>query len=218
MRMSLTLLPTSFFSRFYFSHFSSKKTYKNSICEGHKKLTQKIRWNTAKINIFLPKKFCLFLFFFFQRPYFWNSHSLLSNGHTCLVFNQRLIQCKWNAWLHTPHATLHSSFAPVGLLLFAPVVVVLVCCWLAWHSMQRSIMWLRQMAQVSTWMSQLHSATPCHFLISNRFGALAWGCCGTADGAPVSCWLSAIFLFFFCVCFSSPFSFTKFFFQENEGN
>ena len=29
--------------------------------------------------------------------YFWNSHSLLSKGHTCLVFNHREIQWKWNA-------------------------------------------------------------------------------------------------------------------------
>lgn len=29
--------------------------------------------------------------------YFWNSHSLLSSGHTCLVFNQREIQWKWKA-------------------------------------------------------------------------------------------------------------------------
>ena len=30
-------------------------------------------------------------------PYFWNSQSLLSRGHTCLVFNQREMQWKWNA-------------------------------------------------------------------------------------------------------------------------
>lgn len=29
--------------------------------------------------------------------HFWNSHSLLSRGHTCLVFSQREIQWKWKA-------------------------------------------------------------------------------------------------------------------------
>ena len=42
-----------------------------------------------------------------------------------------------------------------------------VLTWLAWHSMQRSMMWLRQMAQVSTWMSQDHSALACHRFTSN---------------------------------------------------
>lgn len=58
-------------------------------------------------------------------------------------------------WLHTPHATVHSAHV-------ADV-------WLAWHSMHRSIMWLRQMAHVSTTMSHAHSATALYFLISNRF-------------------------------------------------
>jgi hypothetical protein len=30
---------------------------------------------------------------------------------------------------------------------------VVAAAWLAWHSMQRSMMWLRQMAQLSTTMS-----------------------------------------------------------------
>ena len=37
----------------------------------------------------------------------------------------------------------------------------------AWHSMHRSMMWLRQMAQLSTSISQAHSATALHFKISN---------------------------------------------------
>ena len=44
--------------------------------------------------------------------------------------------------------------------------------WLAWHSMHRSMMWLRQMAQLSTTMSQAHSATAFHFFTSNLF--LSW--------------------------------------------
>jgi hypothetical protein len=32
-----------------------------------------------------------------QRPYFWNSQSLLSRGHTWRVFNQREMQWKWKA-------------------------------------------------------------------------------------------------------------------------
>lgn len=34
----------------------------------------------------------------------------------------------------------------------------------AWHSIHRSMMWLRQMAQLSTTMSQAHKATALHFL------------------------------------------------------
>ncbi len=63
------------------------------------------------------------------------------------------MQWKWNAWLHMPQATVHSSEVAEA--------------WLAWHSMQRSMMWLRQMAQLSTTMSQAHSATAFHFFTSN---------------------------------------------------
>jgi len=31
------------------------------------------------------------------RPYFWNSQSRLSSGHTCRVFSHREMQWKWNA-------------------------------------------------------------------------------------------------------------------------
>lgn len=41
--------------------------------------------------------------------------------------------------LHTPQATVHSSLVAEA--------------WLAWHSMQRSMMWFRQIAQLSTTMS-----------------------------------------------------------------
>ena len=50
----------------------------------------------------------------------WNSHSLLSRGHTCRVLSQREMQWKWKAWLHTPQATVHSSLVAEA--------------WLAWHS------------------------------------------------------------------------------------
>lgn len=41
--------------------------------------------------------------------------------------------------LQTPQATVHSSLVALA--------------WLAWHSIQRSMMWLRQIAQLSTTMS-----------------------------------------------------------------
>lgn len=41
--------------------------------------------------------------------------------------------------LQTPQATVHSS--------------LVADAWLAWHSMHKSIMWFRQMAQLSTTMS-----------------------------------------------------------------
>ena len=56
-----------------------------------------------------------------HRPYFWNSHSVLSRGQTWRVFSQREMQWKWKAWLHTPQATVHSS--------------VVALAWFAWHSM-----------------------------------------------------------------------------------
>lgn len=82
------------------------------------------------------------------RPYFWNSQSLLSNGQTCLVLSHLEMQWKWKAWLQIPQATVHSS------LVAAP--------WLAWHSMQRSMIWFRQMAQLSTTISHAHKATAFH--------------------------------------------------------
>jgi hypothetical protein len=50
--------------------------------------------------------------------------------------------------LQMPHATVHSSLVAEA--------------WLAWHSMQRSMMWLRQMAQLSTTMSHAQRATAFH--------------------------------------------------------
>jgi len=44
-----------------------------------------------------------------HRPYFCNSHSLLSRGQTFLVFSHREMQWKWNAWLQIPQAALQSS-------------------------------------------------------------------------------------------------------------
>merc|ERR1719175_574570 len=72
-----------------------------------------------------------------------------------MVFNHLEMQWKWNAWLHIPHATVHSSEVAEA--------------WLAWHSMHRSMMWFRQMAQLSTTMSHAHSATAFHFFTSNLF-------------------------------------------------
>lgn len=42
--------------------------------------------------------------------------------------------------LHTPQATVHSS--------------LVADAWFAWHSIHRSIIWFRQMAQLSTTMSE----------------------------------------------------------------
>lgn len=52
-------------------------------------------------------------------------------------------------WLQMPQATVHSSDVADA--------------WLAWHSMQRSMMWFRQIAQLSTTMSHAHNATAFHF-------------------------------------------------------
>merc|ERR1712098_911396 len=54
-----------------------------------------------------------------------------------------------------PQATVHSSLVAEA--------------WLAWHSIHRSMMWLRQMAQLSTTMSQAQRATAFHFFTSNFF-------------------------------------------------
>merc|ERR1719431_2134241 len=97
--------------------------------------------------------------FIFYRPYFWNSQSLLSRGHTWRVLSQREMQWKWKAWLHMPQATVHSSLVAEA--------------WLAWHSMHRSMMWFLQMVQLSTTMSQAHRATAFHFFTSNLFLSLA---------------------------------------------
>lgn len=87
-----------------------------------------------------------------HRPYFWNSQSLLSSGHTCRVFSHLEMQWKWKAWLQIPQATVHSS--------------VVAAPWLAWHSIHRSMMWFRQMAQLSTTISQAHRATAFHYILS----------------------------------------------------
>ena len=80
---------------------------------------------------------------------FWNSHSLLSKGHTFLVFNHFVIQWKWNVWLHTPHATWQS----IGLFPSCN----------DWHSIQGSCTWFLQIAQVSIWISKGYYLlfTPC---------------------------------------------------------
>merc|ERR1719317_1848131 len=98
---------------------------------------------------------CSTVEFIFYRPYFWNSQSRLHRGQTFLVLSHLEMQWKWKAWLHIPQATVHSSLVALA--------------WLAWHSMHRSMMWFRQMAQLSTTMSQAHSATAFHFFTSNLF-------------------------------------------------
>ena len=56
--------------------------------------------------------------------------------------------------LQIPHATVHSS--------------LVADAWLAWQSMHKSMMWLRQMAQLSTTMSQAQRATAFHCIVSAR--------------------------------------------------
>lgn len=63
------------------------------------------------------------------------------------------MQCKWNAWLHCPHAAIQLSAELLMLL--------------GWHSIHGSIKWLRQMAHVSTTISHSQKATAVHFLTSN---------------------------------------------------
>lgn len=89
------------------------------------------------------------------RPYFWNSQSLLSKGQTDLALSHREMQWKWKAWLQIPQATVHSSLVAEA--------------WFAWHSMHRSMMWFRQIAQLSTTISQAQRATAFHFFTSNFF-------------------------------------------------
>lgn len=48
-------------------------------------------------------KFKLYIHSSNYFTYFWNSHSLLSNGHTCLVLSQREMQWKWKACYKNIH-------------------------------------------------------------------------------------------------------------------
>lgn len=47
--------------------------------------------------IFKSFKKPIVLLYAVNCTYFWNSHSRLSSGQTCRVFNQREMQWKWNA-------------------------------------------------------------------------------------------------------------------------
>lgn len=66
--------------------------------------------------------------------------------------------------LQIPQATVHSSLVAEA--------------WLAWHSMQRSMMWLRQMAQLSTTMSHAQRATAFHY------ASLAYRACPLRNDIP----------------------------------
>jgi hypothetical protein len=61
---------------------------------------------------------------------------------------QRKVYVPAELTLQIPQATVHSS--------------LVADAWLAWQSMHRSMMWLRQMAQLSTTMSQAQRATAFH--------------------------------------------------------
>lgn len=64
------------------------------------------------------------------------------------VSHMRLYMFQRELTLQMPHATVHSSLVAEA--------------WFAWHSMQRSMMWLRQIAQLSTTMSHAQRATAFH--------------------------------------------------------
>lgn len=81
------------------------------------------------------------------------------------------MQCRWNAWLQTPHAATHSLSVSVIAM--------------GWHSMHGSIMWFRQIAQLSTAISQDQNATAVHFLISN-FLCFGFGVFSTTVGSEPS--------------------------------
>ena len=119
------------------------------------------------LSLYMMYTACALVFLPPQRPYFWNSQSRLSSGQTWRVLSQREMQWKWKACytlkvsskppcisltalltLQIPQATVHSSEVAEA--------------WLAWQSIQRSMMWLRQMAQLSTTMSQAQRATAFH--------------------------------------------------------
>lgn len=145
---------------------------------------------------------------FWKRQY-WESHVIVTHtkpiwggvsggigGFDCnhetptwRVLSQREMQWKWKAWLHTPHATVH-SWKGQGWIKFVQIsgsngseksqvqkplrqlpvklTSLVWLAWLAWHSMHRSMIWLRQIAQLSTTMSHAHRATAFHFLTKKR--------------------------------------------------
>lgn len=65
--------------------------------------------------------------------------------------------------MHTPQATVHSS--------------LVADAWLAWHSMQRSIIWLRHIAQLSTTISENQR-------IRKLLSLLSWRLYNTNDYNP----------------------------------
>lgn len=73
-----------------------------------------------------------------------NSTRVFQSKTVSTVFTNYKATCcslyKFKLTLQTPQATVHSSLVAEA--------------WLAWHSMQRSIIWLRQMAQLSTTISE----------------------------------------------------------------
>ena len=125
-------------------------------------------------------------------PYFWNSQSLLSSGHTCLVFNQRDMQWKWKACyspvsfrrvekarrqrcLHcrfprrpcTPHSSMMLDSLDTRCLRsrrrLAQIRSVTTTAPDGQCNSQRSMMWFLQMAQLSTTISHAHKATAFHY-------------------------------------------------------
>jgi hypothetical protein len=102
-----------------------------------------------------------------QRPYFCHSQSRLSSGHTWRVLSHLEMQWKWKACCRFPgQYIIQVEYIPAELTLQMPHATVhsslVADAWLAWQSMHRSMMWLRQMAQLSTTMSQAQRATAFH--------------------------------------------------------
>lgn len=85
--------------------------------------------------------------------HFWSSTNEICSGNEKRAKNSNYQ--KFNPTLQLPHATVHSSLPSAEGF--------------AWHSIHKSIIWLRHIAQLSTTMSQAQRATAFHFLISKRF-------------------------------------------------
>ena len=106
------------------------------------------------------------------------------------VLSQRWMQWKWKAWLHSPHATLQSSGFAVAWFAWHSMPARVGRGKLSAQASARerqcgargrsgagwrlhahiSIMWLRQIAHVSTCKSHAHSATAFHFFTCQVVG------------------------------------------------
>lgn len=121
------------------------------------------------------------------RPYFWNSQSLLSSGHTCRVLSHRDMQWKWKACYNSqslnhrmgddgcynlrckypkplciPRWLQTPDSLDTQCLAHVSSQNDTLCC--LNMNLQRSIMWFLHIAQLSTTISQAHRATAFHYI------------------------------------------------------